>query len=93
MNVGHAEGDFGVQRILLFGFGGDELGKARDEDLAFVVDESVEERDEVGHGLGDGAAEDAGVEVRAGAGDGDGVVGAAAESIGEAGLLGSEPAK
>ena len=71
--------------------GGDHFGDARDEDGAVRVDEGGEDADEVRHGLLGGAAEDPRVQILRGAGDGHGVVVAAAQAEGQAGFFGAEP--
>lgn len=80
-----------VARAVLGRNGLHEVLDAWDEDLAGGGDEFGHEGDEVRHGLVDHAAEYARVEVPRGAGDGDFVVGDAAEAVGEAGRTGVEP--
>ena len=91
VEVVHGVGDGAVEGLLAVGEGRDHFVDAGDEDLAGGGDELGHDGHEVCHGFVGGAAEDAGVEVLTGAGDLDGVVVAAAEAVGEAGLLGAEP--
>jgi hypothetical protein len=92
VDIVHGEGNTGVKSLLLRSDGSNHLRETLDEDLALVVDEGSEEGDEVGHRLNDGSSEDTGVEVGSGSADPDGVVRASTESVGQARLLGSEPA-
>ncbi len=91
VQVVHCEGDVLVDLLLLLSDWSDELGDSRDLDVAVGVDEGGEDADQVRHWLLGGSAEHSGVEILTWAGDLDGVVVAAAETVGQAWLLGSEP--
>jgi len=93
VDVVHGESDTGEQRLLFLGERGNKVAEPLDQDVALVVNQRAQNADKVRHRLGDSSAEDSGMKVCSGSSDVDLVVGAASETVGEARLLGSEPAR
>ena len=91
VEVGHGVAYVAVERFLVLGERGHHVGDAGDQDRAVRVDEAAEHAHEVRHGFLRRAAEDAAVEILSGAADGEGVVVAASEAVGQAWFLGAEP--
>lgn len=87
----HGEGNAVVQSLLVRRDRRHLFVDAGDLDLALRVDEAAQYTDEVRHGLLRGAAEDAAMQVGAGAGNLHAVVVAAAKAVRQARLLGAQP--
>lgn len=91
VQVVHRVADVAVQALLLLRYGRDHLLQPRDLDFAVCVDERAQHAHEIGHGFLRGAAEDTAVEILSRAFDGEAVVVASAQTVGEAGFLGAQP--